>query len=148
MLVTSGCWWLYFGDNFRMFVTEFRYWWHLFGCWCPTLMLKYRGCWLQNRPKPSATSQSCRLHISFPTSVANIDVASTGGSCHQHSGSIMNGVNFYHLDHFEPLITYGPQRKNCCHLLNLTKYKNAIMWTRQYISWGVHGVMTEFDLLY
>ena len=23
------CWWLYVGDNLRMLVTEFRYWWHL-----------------------------------------------------------------------------------------------------------------------
>ena len=29
MLVTSGCWWLYLGDNFWILVTEFRYWWHL-----------------------------------------------------------------------------------------------------------------------
>ena len=39
------------------------------------LMLKDRGCWWQNRPKPSPTSQSCRQHISSPTSVTNIDVA-------------------------------------------------------------------------
>ena len=38
-------------------------------------MLRDRGCWWQNRPKPSPTSQSCRQHISSPTSVTNIDVA-------------------------------------------------------------------------
>ena len=46
-----------------------------FGCWCPTLMLKYRGCWWRKQ-KQSSTSQSCRQHISSPTSVTNIDVAS------------------------------------------------------------------------
>ena len=54
------------GDNFSILVKSF---W----CWYPTLKLKDRGCWWQNRPKPS--SQSCRQHISSPTSVANIDVA-------------------------------------------------------------------------
>ena len=29
MLMTSGSWWLYVGDNFRVLVTKFRYWWHL-----------------------------------------------------------------------------------------------------------------------
>ena len=38
-------------------------------------MLTDRGCWWQNRPKPSPTSQSCHQLISFPTSVTNIDVA-------------------------------------------------------------------------
>ena len=45
-----------------------------FGCWCPTSMLKDRGCWWRKRPKPSPTSQSCHQHISSPTSVTNIDV--------------------------------------------------------------------------
>ena len=38
MLVTSGCWLLYVGDNFRVLVTELRYWWHLLDVdarrWC------------------------------------------------------------------------------------------------------------------
>ena len=59
-----------FGDNFRMLVIEFRYWWYIF----PTLMLKYRGFWWQKRRKLSLTSQSCGQHISSPTSVTNIDV--------------------------------------------------------------------------
>ena len=46
-----------------------------FGWWCPTLILKDRGCWWQKRPKPSPTSQSCNQHISSPTSVTNVDVA-------------------------------------------------------------------------
>ena len=49
----------------------------IFGCWCPTLTLKDRGCWWWNRLKPSPTSQSCRQHISSPTSVTNIDLAKT-----------------------------------------------------------------------
>ena len=73
MLVTSGCWWLYPGDNLdvsdriSILVTSFGY-------WCPTLMLKDRVCWWQKRPKPSPTSQSCHQHISSPTSVTKIDV--------------------------------------------------------------------------
>ena len=68
MLVTL--WWWQFsgvGDRISILVTSF-------GCWCPTLMLKDRGCWWHNQPKPLPTSQSCRQHISSPTSVANIDV--------------------------------------------------------------------------
>ena len=45
-----------------------------FGCWCPTLMLKDRWCRWKQRPKPSPITQSCRQHISSPTSVTNIDV--------------------------------------------------------------------------
>ena len=56
------------GDRISILVTSFR-------CWCPTSMLKDRGCRWQNRPKLSPTSQSCRQHISSPTSVTNIDVA-------------------------------------------------------------------------
>ena len=44
-----------FGDRISILMTSF-------GCWCPTLMLKYRGCWWRKRPKPSPTSQSCRRH--------------------------------------------------------------------------------------
>ena len=29
MLVTSRCWWLKVGDNFRMLMTDSRSWWHL-----------------------------------------------------------------------------------------------------------------------
>ena len=29
MLVTLWCWWLEVGDDFRMFATELRSWWHL-----------------------------------------------------------------------------------------------------------------------
>ena len=67
MLVTIGWWWLYVGDGISILVTSS-------GCWCPTPMLKYRGCWWRKRPKPSPTFQSCRQHISSPTSVTNIDV--------------------------------------------------------------------------
>ena len=35
-------------------------------------MLKDRGCWCKKRQKPSPISQSCRQHISSPTSVTNI----------------------------------------------------------------------------
>ena len=65
MLVISGCCWLYVGDKISILVTSF-------GCWCPTLMLKDRGCWWQER---SPTSQDYRQHISSRTSVTNIDVA-------------------------------------------------------------------------
>ena len=46
-----------------------------FVCWWPTPMFKDRGCWCKTRQKLSSTSQSCRQHISSPTSVTNIDVA-------------------------------------------------------------------------
>ena len=70
MLVTSECWWQFSGisDIISILVASF-------GCCWLTLMLKDGGCWWQNRPKPSPTSQSCRQHISSPTSVTNIDVA-------------------------------------------------------------------------
>ena len=58
MLVTIfGCWWQNFdiGDIFWM------------------LMLKDRGCWGQNRLKPSPTSQNCRQHPSL-TSMQPFDV--------------------------------------------------------------------------
>ena len=55
------------GGKFWMLVTEFRY--------CPTLMIKDRGCWWQKWRKPSPIFQSCRQHITSPTSVTNIDVA-------------------------------------------------------------------------
>ena len=59
-----------------------------FECWCPTLMLRDRGCWLPNSPKPSATSKNCHQHISSPTSITNIDVAEevlTLPSIHYHA---------------------------------------------------------------
>ena len=48
-----------------------------FGCWyiLADRNVKNRGFWRQKRPKPSPTSQSCRQHISSPTSVTNIEVA-------------------------------------------------------------------------
>ena len=69
MLVTLS-WWQFLdvGDRVSILVTSF-------GCWCPALMMKDRGCWWQKRPKQSPTSKSCRQHISSPTSVTNIDVA-------------------------------------------------------------------------
>ena len=56
------------------------YWWILilvtsFESWCPTIMLKDKGCWWRKRSKPSPTSQKCLQHISSPTSVTNIDAA-------------------------------------------------------------------------
>ena len=42
------CWWLYFGDNFLMLVTSYRF-------WCLMLMLKARGCCWRKRLKPSPT---------------------------------------------------------------------------------------------
>ena len=70
MLVTS-CWgqFLANGDRILILVTSFE-------CWCPTLGMKDRECWWRKRPKPSPRPQSCRQHISSPTSVTNIDVAS------------------------------------------------------------------------
>ena len=62
-----GCW------RISILVTSY-------GCCCPTLMLKDRGCWWQNRPKLSPTSQSCPQLILSPTSVANVDLA-THESC-------------------------------------------------------------------
>ena len=59
---------MHVGDRISILVTSF-------GCWCPTLMFKDRGCWRQKQPKPSPTSQSCHKHISSPTSVTKIDVA-------------------------------------------------------------------------
>ena len=55
MLVTYS-WWQFYnvGDRNKILVTSF-------GCWCPTLMLRDRGCW-------------CHQHISSPTSVTDIDV--------------------------------------------------------------------------
>ena len=69
MLVTLA-WWQFLdvSDRTSILVTSF-------GCCCPPPLLKDRGCWWQKRPKLSPTSQSCRLHISSPTSVSNIDVA-------------------------------------------------------------------------
>ena len=77
LVTIFGCWWQFsgVGDSITILVTSF-------GCWCPTIMLIDRGCWWQNRPKPSPTSQSCRQHISSPTSVANIDVAGLCASLH------------------------------------------------------------------
>ena len=50
MLVTlSRCQFLDVSDRKAILVTSF-------GCWCPTLMFKDRGYWLQKRPKPSPTS--------------------------------------------------------------------------------------------
>ena len=58
-LVTQS-WWQFLdvSDRISILVTSF-------GCWCPTLMLKDRGCWWQKQAKtvlakPSPTSQSCR----------------------------------------------------------------------------------------
>ena len=50
----SGCWWLYVGDNFRVSIDDrISILVTSFGCSCLTLMLKDRGYWWQNRPKPS-----------------------------------------------------------------------------------------------
>ena len=77
------CWWqievgdfvlmIFFdvSDRISILVTIFR-------CWCPTFMLKDRGCWWREPtsrgcwPNPSPTSQSCRQHISSTHSVTNI----------------------------------------------------------------------------
>ena len=69
-LVTSGCWRLFAGDNFRVLVTSF-------GFSYPTLILKNRECWWRERPKLSPTSHSCRQHISSSTVVTNIEVATS-----------------------------------------------------------------------
>ena len=86
MLMTL-CWWQFssIGDGISIKLTScgdlsWEHVWHpwlLFrqNIWCPTPMLKDRECWWQKRPKLSPTSQSCRQHISFPTSVAKINVA-------------------------------------------------------------------------
>ena len=73
IFVTSGCWWLYVGDNLWVLVKEFRQWWRSFGCWCPTLILTDRAYWWRKQRRPSSKLQS--QHIPSPTSITNIDVA-------------------------------------------------------------------------
>jgi len=58
-------------DNWILMVLH---WWQ-FSLYGRTLMLRDPGFWWRKRPKPSPTSQSCRQHISSPTSVTNIDVS-------------------------------------------------------------------------
>ena len=59
MLVTLSWWqFLNVSDRISILVT-------IFGNWCPTLLLKNRGCWWQKRSKPSPTSQSCHQHTSM-----------------------------------------------------------------------------------
>ena len=70
----QSCWWLTVGDNFRM-LARIKILVTSLGCWCPTLVLRYRGCWWPKRLKPSPTSENCHQHISSPTSVTSIDVA-------------------------------------------------------------------------
>ena len=62
VLVTLSWWqFLNVSDGISILVTSFGYWF-------PTLKFKNGGYWWQKRQKPSPTSQSCRQHISFPTS--------------------------------------------------------------------------------
>ena len=76
MLVTYSCWQFQnVGDRIKILVTSYE-------CWCPTLMLRDRGCWWPERPKLSPTSSNCPQHIFSPTSVTNINVALD--ICHQH----------------------------------------------------------------
>ena len=69
MLMTLS-WWQFLNVSDRISILA-----TIFGCWCPTPMLKDRGCWWQKRPKPSPAYQKYRQHISSPASVTNIDVA-------------------------------------------------------------------------
>ena len=69
-LVTSLCWWLYYGDWFQMLVAE-SLCWRLFSlcrwfCQCIKSVTN-----ILNR---SPTSQTCHQDIWSPTSVTNIDV--------------------------------------------------------------------------
>ena len=59
MAFMTQSWWRFLGigDWISMLVTSFE-------CWCPTLMLKDKGCWWRKRHKPSPISQSCRQHPS------------------------------------------------------------------------------------
>ena len=63
-----------------MLVTILGCWWHLWECWCPTLMSKMSGFWRPKWPKPSPTSYSCHQHISSPTSVTNVYVTESAPS--------------------------------------------------------------------
>ena len=45
------------------------------------------GGWRQKRPNPSPISQSCRQHISSPTSASNIDVAAIEDGIHKEYDS-------------------------------------------------------------
>ena len=69
MLVTYS-WWQFknVGDRINILVA-------FFGCWCPTLILRNKECWLLKWSEPSPTSLNCHSHISSSTSVTNIDVA-------------------------------------------------------------------------
>ena len=68
MLVALCLWqFLGVGDRILILMTSFE-------CCCPTLRLKDRVCWWLKRSKPLPTSQSCRQHISSPTSVPSIDL--------------------------------------------------------------------------
>ena len=78
------CWWqvdvgdfvlvtiLDVSDRISILVTSF-------GCWCPALMLKDRGCSWQNHLK--IVANKFRLQHLSPTSVTNIDVAVRVGHC-------------------------------------------------------------------
>ena len=57
------------GDNLWVLVTDVD---DIF--WMLVPMIKDSGCWWPKCPKLSPISYSCHRHISFPTSVANIDV--------------------------------------------------------------------------
>ena len=77
-------------------------------------MLKDRGCWWQNRPKPLPASQSCRQHISSPASVANIDVAD---SFDAHTLTMQN-----ERDHVNRTMSNGS-----CHMIHVewTKWNGS-----------------------
>jgi len=83
-----------------MLVTEFRYLDVTAHCWLgsPTPMLKDRGCWRRKRSKLSPTSQSFRQHISYPTSVTNIDVAVEVG--YQYLASMLDSLTALRARYF------------------------------------------------
>ena len=66
--------WLYVDDNFWVWVTKFRYWWHLPDVYALNLCWKLEDVG-NERVKPSPTSQSCFPRILSSTLVTNIDVA-------------------------------------------------------------------------
>ena len=108
MLVTLS-WWQFLdvSDRILILVTSF-------GCWCPMLMLKNKGCWWLKRSKPSL---SCRQHISSPTSVTNIDVAQN-----ETLSWTLVRPSRYESVLFLVLINDFIHCSNFCHLLVLCPY--------------------------
>ena len=82
ILEKSKCQWLRVGDNFWMWVTDFRSWWHIWNenarRLCQRLLksleLRGRGYCRPRLPKSSPISGTCHQHISSPIFVIIIDL--------------------------------------------------------------------------